>query len=277
MIPSAKKLGEPIRSAIPLHPPFHPSEPRAPCPIGKEYLRSSHCSPTMNSTGEGTAFSVEPENGVFLSSKLSKDNGQEMYPAQVQGSRTRKLPKGKRYENRAAVSSWDSPFPQRAGERLTEQELHAVSEKLSQRLSELDWMLKSALGDRVKEKTGCEEEDVGNGDLESGNDETLSQHSDSIMEYGPTKRRPGLAVHRKLPSRSHSLSPSPVNKNKQFHMQRKKQQKPKEADNRRFQAKAITEAFEKELRRNKVQENIGPLGINEEEETVGKNIRRNSS
>lgn len=161
----------------------------------------------------------------------------------------------------------DSPFPQRAGERLTEQELHAVSEKLSQRLSELDWMLKSALGDRVKEKTGCEEEDVGNGDLESGNDETLSQHSDSIMEYGPTKRRPGLAVHRKLPSRSHSLSPSPVNKNKQFHMQRKKQQKPKEADNRRFQAKAITEAFEKELRRNKVQENIGPLGINEEEET----------
>uniref|UniRef100_A0A287BCZ8 Centrosomal protein 95 n=1 Tax=Sus scrofa TaxID=9823 RepID=A0A287BCZ8_PIG len=275
MIPSAKKLGEPIRSAIPLHPPFHPSEPRAPCPIGKEYLRSSHCSPTMNSTGEGTAFSVEPENGVFLSSKLSKDNGQEMYPAQVQGSRTRKLPKGKRYENRAAVSSWDSPFPQRAGERLTEQELHAVSEKLSQRLSELDWMLKSALGDRVKEKTGCEEEDVGNGDLESGNDETLSQHSDSIMEYGPKKRRPGLAVHRKLPSRSHSLSPSPVNKNKQFHMQRKKQQKPKEADNRRFQAKAITEAFEKELRRNKVQENIGPLGINEEEETVGKNIRRN--
>ncbi|XP_047613727.1 centrosomal protein of 95 kDa isoform X1 [Phacochoerus africanus] len=267
MIPSAKKLGEPIRSAIPLHPPFHPSEPRAPCPIGKEYLRSSHCSPTMNSTGEGTAFSVEPENGVFLFSKLSKDNIQEMYPAQVQGSRTRKLPKGKRYENRAAVSSWDSPFPQRAGERLTEQELHAVSEKLSQRLSELDWMLKSALGDRVKEKTGCEEEDVGNGDLESGNDETLSQHSDSIMEYGPKKWRPGLAVHRKLPSRSHSLSPSPVNKNKQFHMRRKKQRKPKEADNRRFQAKAITEAFEKELRRNKVQENIGPLGINEEEET----------
>lgn len=43
-----------------------------------------------------------------------------------------------RYENRAAVSSWDSPFSQRAGKRLTEQELHAVSEKLSQRLSELD-------------------------------------------------------------------------------------------------------------------------------------------
>ncbi|XP_040100898.1 centrosomal protein of 95 kDa isoform X3 [Oryx dammah] len=266
MIPSARKLGEPIRSAIPLHPPYHPSEPRAPCPIGREYLRSSHCSPTMSSTGEGTAFSTEPDNRVSLTSKLSKDSKQEMYSARDQGPRTRKLPRERRYENRAAVSSWDSPFSQRAGKRLTEQELHAVSEKLSQRLSELDSMLKSALGDRMKEKTGSEE-NIGNEEVGSGNDETLSQHSDGIVEYGPKKPRPGLAMHRKAPSRSHSLSPSPVNKNKQFQMERKRQRKPKETDIRRFQAKAITEAFEKELRRNKVQENIGPLGINDEEET----------
>uniref|UniRef100_A0A452ETA0 Centrosomal protein 95 n=1 Tax=Capra hircus TaxID=9925 RepID=A0A452ETA0_CAPHI len=269
MIPSARKLGEPIRSAIPLHPPYHPSEPRAPCPIGREYLRSSHCSPTMNSTGEGTAFSTEPDNRVSLTSKLSKDSKQEMYPARDRGPRTRKLPRERRYENRAAVSSWDSPFSQRAGKRLTEQELRAVSEKLSQRLSELDSMLKSALGDRMKEKTGSEE-NIGNEEVGSGNDETLSQHSDGIVEYGPKKPRPGLAMHRKALSRSHSLSPSPVNKNKQFQMERKRQRKPKETDIRRFQAKAITEAFEKELRRNKVQENIGPLGINDEEETVGK-------
>ncbi|EPY86437.1 coiled-coil domain containing 45 [Camelus ferus] len=191
MIPSARKLGEPIRSAIPLHPPYHPSEPRAPCPIGKEYLRSSHCSPTMNSTGQGTAFSL---------------------------------------------------------------------------------MLKSALGDQIKEKAGYEEENTVNEEVESGDDETLSQHSDSIMECGPKKRRPGLAIRRKPPSRSHSLSPSPVNKNKQFQMERKRQRKPKETDIRRFQAKAITEAFEKELRRNRVQENIGPQRINEEEETVGKSL-----
>uniref|UniRef100_A0A8C4MH62 Centrosomal protein 95 n=1 Tax=Equus asinus asinus TaxID=83772 RepID=A0A8C4MH62_EQUAS len=273
MIASARKLGEPIQSAIPLHPPYHPTEPRAPCPIGKEYLRSSHCSPAMNSTGEGMAFSVEPDSRIFLTSKLPKDSKQEMCPAQVQGPRTRKLPKGKRSENRAAGSSWDSPFSQRPGKRLTEQELHAVSEKLSQRLSELDWMLKSALGDRIKEKTDYEEENIGNEEVESGNDETLSQHSDSIMECGPKKRRPGLAMHRKPPYRSHSLSPSPVNKNKPFHMERRKQRKPKETDIRRFQAKALTEAFERELRRNKVQENIGPLGINNEEETVGKIYR----
>ncbi|XP_065767206.1 centrosomal protein of 95 kDa isoform X4 [Muntiacus reevesi] len=267
VVPSARKLGEPIQSAVPLHPPYHPSEPRAPCPIGREYLHSSHCSPPMNSTGEGTAFSVEPDNRVSLTSKLSEDNKQEMYSARHQGPGIRKLPRGRRYENRAAVSSWGSPFSQRAGKRFTEQELHAVSEKLSQRLSELDSMLKSALGDRMKEKTGSEEENIGNEEVESGNDETLSQHSDGIVEYGPKKPRPGLAMHRRAPSRSHSLSPSPVNKNKQFQVERRRQRKPKETDVRRFQAKAITEAFEKELRRNKVQENIGPLGINDEEET----------
>lgn len=52
-------------------------------------------------------------------------------------------------------------------------------------------MLKSALGDRIKEKTDYKEEDTGNEEVESGNYETLSQHSDSIMECGPKKRRPG--------------------------------------------------------------------------------------
>ncbi|XP_025745721.2 centrosomal protein of 95 kDa isoform X1 [Callorhinus ursinus] len=265
VIPSARKLGEPIRSAIPLHPPYHPSEPRAPCPIGKEYLRSSHISPAVNSTGEGTAFSVESDNKVPLTSKLPKDSKEEMCSAQIQGPRTRKFPKGKRYESRPAVSSWDSAISQRPRKRLTAQELHSVSKKLSQRLSELDWMLKSALGDRIKEKTDYEEDGIGNEEMESRKDETLSQHSDSIMEYGPKNRRPGLSTHRRPPYRSHSLSPSPVNKNTQFHKERIRQRKPKETDIRQFQAKAITEAFERELRRNKVQENIGSLGINEEE------------
>lgn len=255
VIPSARKLGEPIQSAIPLHPPYQSSEPRAPCPIGKEYLRSSHCSPVTDSAGEGTAFSVEPDNSVFFTTKLPKELSQnEVCPAPVQCPRTKKFPKGKRYEDKTTVSSWDSPSSQRPRERLTEQELHAVSEKLSQRLSELDWMLKSALGNRIREKTDYEEEDT-------GNEETLSQHSDSIMERGPMKRRPGLATHRKSPYRSHSLSPSPANRNKQ----RKRQQKPKETENRRCQAKVLTEAFERELRRNKVQENIGLLGRKEDQ------------
>lgn len=53
-------------------------------------------------------------------------------------------------------------------------------------------MLKSALGDRIREKTDHREEDTRNEEVESGN-ETLSQHSDSIMERGPKKRRPGTS------------------------------------------------------------------------------------
>uniref|UniRef100_A0A2K5WK41 Centrosomal protein 95 n=1 Tax=Macaca fascicularis TaxID=9541 RepID=A0A2K5WK41_MACFA len=276
-IPNARKLGEPIRAAIPLHPPYHPSEPRAPCPIGKEYLHSSHCPPAVNSTQEHMEFSGDLDDRVFLTSKLPKDSKEEVYPAQVQGPRTRKPPKGKRNENRATASSCNSPFPQRPRKRLTEQELHDVSEKLSQRLSELDWMLKSALGDRIKEKTDHKEEDTGNEEVEDGTEETLSQHSDGIVEYGPKKTRPGLSMHRKPPYRSHSLSPSPANKCKQFHTERKRQRKPRETDTHQFRAQAFTEAFERELRRHKVQENIGPLRIHEkEEETVGKNIQRRS-
>uniref|UniRef100_A0A2K5WK33 Centrosomal protein 95 n=1 Tax=Macaca fascicularis TaxID=9541 RepID=A0A2K5WK33_MACFA len=235
-IPNARKLGEPIRAAIPLHPPYHPSEPRAPCPIGKEYLHSSHCPPAVNSTQEHMEFSGDLDDRVFLTSKLPKDSKEEVYPAQVQGPRTRKPPKGKRNENRATASSCNSPFPQRPRKRLTEQELHDVSEKLSQRLSELDWMLKSALGDRIKEKTDHKEEDTGNEEVEDGTEETLSQHSDGIVEYGPKKTRPGLSMHRKPPYRSHSLSPSPANKCKQFHTERKRQRKPRETDTHQFRA-----------------------------------------
>uniref|UniRef100_A0A2K5I6V2 DUF5745 domain-containing protein n=1 Tax=Colobus angolensis palliatus TaxID=336983 RepID=A0A2K5I6V2_COLAP len=272
-IPNARKLGEPIRAAIPLHPPYHPSEPRAPCPIGKEYLHSSHCPPAVNSTQEHMEFSGDLDDRVFLTSKLPKDSKQEVYPAQVQRPRTRKSPKGKRNENRATASSCISPFPQRLRKRLTEQELHDVSEKLSQRLSELDWMLKSALGDRIKEKTDHKEEDTGNEEVEDGTEETLSQHSDGIVEYGPKKSRPGLSMHRKPPYRSHSLSPSPANKRKQFHTERKRQRKPRETDTHQFRAQAFTEAFERELRRHKVQENIGPLRIHEKEEETEKIYR----
>ncbi|XP_030779818.1 centrosomal protein of 95 kDa isoform X4 [Rhinopithecus roxellana] len=248
-------------------------EPRAPCPIGKEYLHSSHCPPAVNSTQERMEFSGDLDDRVFLTSKLPKDSKQEVYPAQVQGPRTRKPPKGKRNENRATASSCNSPFPQRPRKRLTEQELHDVSEKLSQRLSELDWMLKSALGDRIKEKTDHKEEDTGNEEVEDGTEETVSQHSDGIVEYGPKKSRPGLSMHRKPPYRSHSLSPSPANKRKQFHTERKRQRKPRETDTHQFRAQAFTEAFERELRRHKVQENIGPLRIHEEEEETEKIYR----
>ncbi|GAB1296985.1 Centrosomal protein of 95 kDa [Apodemus speciosus] len=304
MVPSARKLGEPIRAAIPLHPPYHPPEPRAPCPIGKEYLWSSRYLSTLSS-GEHTAPSVaaggerredgwgrhiqdvevlpstalrahsEPED-VFLTSTLSKDDDQETCPALTEGSRPRKLSAGERDGNRAVLPSDYPPLPQRARKRLTEQELHAVSEKLSQRLSELDWMLKNALGDRGTDETDGKDGDAGDEEVHSGNEEMLSQHSDSIMEYGPKKPRPGFSTYRKAPYRSHSLSSSSVNKHRQLEKERKRQHKSKATDSRHSQAKALTEAFEQELRKNKVQENVGLRGRREEEEeeTVGEKSYR---
>ncbi|XP_028636520.1 centrosomal protein of 95 kDa isoform X1 [Grammomys surdaster] len=264
MVPSARKLGEPIRAAIPLHPPYHPSEPRAPCPIGKEYLWSSHYLSALTS-GEHTAPSVEPDD-VFLTSTLYKDDDQETRLALTEGSRTRKLSKGERDENRAVIPSEYLPFPQKARKRLTEQELHAVSEKLSQRLSELDWMLKTALGDRATDETDGKDADAADEEVHTGSEEMLSQHSDSVMEYGPKKPRPGFSTYRKAPHRSHSLSPSSMNKHRQLEKERKRQHKSKGTDSRHFQAKALTEAFERVLRKNKVQENVGLRGIREEEE-----------
>ncbi|XP_038941561.1 centrosomal protein of 95 kDa isoform X3 [Rattus norvegicus] len=273
MATSARKLGEPIRAAIPLHPPYHPPEPRAPCPIGKEYLCSGHYLSTPAS-GEHRAPSVEPGD-VFLTSTLCKDDDQETDLDLTESSKTRRLSKGERSENRAVAPSEYPPFPQKARKRLTEQELHAMSEKLSQRLSELDWMLKTALGDRATGEAHGKDGGAGDEEAHSANEEMLSQHSDSVMEYGPRKPRPGFSMHRKAPYRSHSLSPSSVNKHRQSEKERKKQHKSKGTDTHHFQAKALTEAFERELRKNKVQENVGLRGIREEEEeTVGKVIQR---
>ncbi|XP_012892031.1 PREDICTED: centrosomal protein of 95 kDa [Dipodomys ordii] len=233
-IPSARKLGEPIRAAIPLHPPYHPPEPRAPCPIGRDYLSLSYySSPVTNCTGERT-FLMEPKDDVLLASKLPKPGEQETCAAQVQSPKTRKFAKGKRNENRVAASSRDVPR-----KRLTEQELHTVSQKVSQRLSELDQMLRNALGDRIKDKPDSEEDDIGKEEVGSGSEEeVLSQHSDSIMEYGPKKPRPGTDLR--------GLGRG---------------------------AWTLTDAFERVLRKNKVQENIRPQGISEEEEETKKIYR----
>lgn len=52
-------------------------------------------------------------------------------------------------------------------------------------------MLKSALGDRATGKTDGKDGDAGDEEGHSGKEERLSQHSDSVMEYGPKKLRPG--------------------------------------------------------------------------------------
>uniref|UniRef100_A0A669Q965 Centrosomal protein 95 n=1 Tax=Phasianus colchicus TaxID=9054 RepID=A0A669Q965_PHACC len=74
-----------------------------------------------------------------------------------------------RYEN-STIDSLEDPLSHRTTkENLSKQELHQVSQKLSRRLNELDSMLKRALGGRTREEVTDED--------------NLSQHSDSVMDY----------------------------------------------------------------------------------------------
>ncbi|KAM8945726.1 centrosomal protein of 95 kDa [Pelodytes ibericus] len=87
---------------------------------------------------------------------------------------------------------------QRARNKLSEQELKEMSEKLSHRLDELDQMLKKALGDQGL---------VG----EPRDEDKLSQHSDGIMEFRRKKQGKAVQKHmKKLPTRPRSLTSSPV-------------------------------------------------------------------
>ncbi|XP_008051441.1 centrosomal protein of 95 kDa, partial [Carlito syrichta] len=270
-VPRARKLGEPVRAAVPLHPPYQPAGLRAPCPVGREHLWSGHGPPTVGSAEGHAEPPAEPGDRVLIST-LPKDGRQEVYTAQARGPQTRKPLRGQRDEHGDTALSCSSPFPQRPGKRFSEQELHLVSEKLSQRLLELDWMLKIALGGRVKEEPG-DEEGAGDEEVERGHEETLSQHSDGIVEYGLQQLQPGPSARREPPRRSHSLSPSPVNRRRPSRMERRGQRQPKEADTRHFRAKVLTEAFERELRRKTVQENVRPPGTRDEEEEPEKTYR----
>uniref|UniRef100_A0A669PT24 Centrosomal protein 95 n=1 Tax=Phasianus colchicus TaxID=9054 RepID=A0A669PT24_PHACC len=82
-----------------------------------------------------------------------------------------------RYEN-STIDSLEDPLSHRTTkENLSKQELHQVSQKLSRRLNELDSMLKRALGGRTREEVTDED--------------NLSQHSDSVMDYRRRKAERG--------------------------------------------------------------------------------------
>ncbi|KAM5135376.1 centrosomal protein of 95 kDa [Mantella aurantiaca] len=85
----------------------------------------------------------------------------------------------------------------RARNMLSEMELQEMSDKLSRRLDQLDQMLKKALGDPTQNS-------------ESKEEDKLSQHSDSIMEFRRKKRLQAAQNHKKPLSRPRSLSSSPV-------------------------------------------------------------------
>ncbi|NWS12165.1 CEP95 protein, partial [Pachyramphus minor] len=279
---SATLLGEPIQQAIPLLPPFQPSHPR-----WRDYHSSDRQAAALASS-QGVKIPTSTEQNeapphTYLSSaaavgatvgsgdaedniikvplvhepSISASSSDEKFSLQVERltqtprPESRYLPRTPRqvqYENSTTDSFEDSLSQGPAKKKLPEQELHEASEKLSRRLNELDLMLKRALGE-------CSREEL-------TDEDNLSQHSDSVMDYG--HRTAGrvtphcfscLKLAPRYPSRPRSLSPpSHLYQHQEDklcgneHIKTIRCQLQKERDERTRKAKVISRACEDELR-----------------------------
>ncbi|KAM6193946.1 LOW QUALITY PROTEIN: centrosomal protein of 95 kDa [Sarcoramphus papa] len=286
---SATKLGEPIQQAIPLLPPFQPLEARPHYPGWRDYHSSASQSAALaNSQGmkiptleksltqkpEDVSGSLPLSKKIPVGDKVVSNDAEDNVAKvpQVYGTSTsasslhqklslcaeqvtqtprpesRYLPRKKRYENSTTDSLEESLSHRTTKEKLSEQELHKVSEKLSCRLNELDSMLKRALGGHTREE-------------ELTDEDNLSQHSDSVMDYCRRKAEQDTP-HLRYPSRPRSLSPSsPSSRHQLFseledklcsngtgQIRKIRSQLQKERDERTKKAKKVTKAYEDELR-----------------------------
>ncbi|XP_061233369.1 centrosomal protein of 95 kDa [Neopsephotus bourkii] len=289
---SATKLGEPIQQAIPLLPPFQPSEGRPHYPRWKDLDSSASQSAALAESQGVTASTLEKSltekaddvsGSPSLSRKIpvgevvpsdAEDNVAKVphiYETSASASSSHQtlslcaeqvehapepwyLPRSKsRCENSTTDSLEESLSHRTTKEKLSEQELHQVSENISRRLNELDLMLKRALGGHTREEVLTDEDN-------------LSQHSDSVMDYRRRKAErdtPHLSRPRSLspasPSSQHQLfsdlggkpsikGTSPIGKIRS--------QLQKEWDERTKNAKMVAKAYEDELRIYKARERL---------------------
>ncbi|NWH61439.1 CEP95 protein, partial [Geococcyx californianus] len=284
---TATKPGEPIHQAIPLLPPFQPSEARPLYPVWRDYQSSASQSAglarsqgvkipavstvqsvpstdtalssasalgddVVSSEAEDDVVKVSWVYGTSTSASSSHENlslcAEQVTPSPKQ---SRLLPGKKRqvqHGNSTTDSLEESLSHRTTKEKQSKQELHRVSEKFSRRLNEVDLMLKSALG-------GCTRED----DLTD--EDNLSQHSDSVMDYRQRKAERDTP-HLRYPSRPRSLSPSsPSSQHQLFseledkvcsdgtgQIRKIRSQLQKERHGRTKTAEMIAKAYEDELR-----------------------------
>ncbi|CAN8193978.1 unnamed protein product [Coccothraustes coccothraustes] len=276
---SATKLGEPIQQAIPLLPPFQPSDP-----AWRDFHSSDRqaaalaCSQALNiptieksltrkfhDVSDGLPLSRKIPVGEMLGadakdkvtkvplvseSSISTSCEEKLSLCAEQVTQTPR-PESQhwpgttsKYENSTTYSVEDSLSHRTTKEKvLKQQEFHEASENLSRRLKELDLMLKRALGEHTRE-----------GEL--ADEDSLSHHSDSGMDYG--RRTAGTDPSQpRSPGRPRSLSPaSPLSQHRE-HKQRGRgtgqiktirRHLQGEREERTRKAKLVTKAYEDELR-----------------------------
>ncbi|NXY53798.1 CEP95 protein, partial [Callaeas wilsoni] len=291
---SAIKLGEPIQQAIPLLPPFQPSDPgwrdyrssdrqagalassqavNVPTvrkslpliisfsfmPLTHTYLSSASAVGKMVGSDDAednvTEVPLVCESSVSASSFEEKLSLRAEQVTQTPRPESRYQPRTtrqfleksvfcfSRYENSTTDSAEDSLSHRTTKEKVSEQEFHEASENLSRRLSELDLMLKRALGEHPRRE-------------ELTDEDSLSQHSDSVMDYGRRTAERDTS-HPRDPGRPRSLSPASPSSQQQEHklhgsgtgqIKTIRGHLQKERDERTRKAKLVSKAYENELR-----------------------------
>ncbi|XP_043936816.1 centrosomal protein of 95 kDa [Protopterus annectens] len=322
---SAAKLGEPIRPAVPLQPPYQPKEHRSTPetesktegqtnlerqpPLSTHAARSSELESQVipqESTSEvgvdtshqeisiqrigGSSDDRRAENETEISTVQKKVAFRTLPDIKImtlqsalgnteQWSSSSKqeetvsirtdlktqhssdnvsedsLDNESRYQTDPSTSIITEPLSRRSmRNKLSEQELHDMAERLSRKLNELDSLLKQALDEQTVV-------------LDAKEEDKLSQHSDSFMEYRRKKHQPTTPLHRKQ-SRARSLSPSPqafrqalhmqfedaLNKEAKDQMGKIRREVQKEMDAQRRKMKVVEKAYEDDL------ENLETIG-----------------
>ncbi|NXU33598.1 CEP95 protein, partial [Drymodes brunneopygia] len=246
---SATKLGEPIQQAILLLPPFQPSDP-----TWRDYHSSDRQAAALASSQAVNVPTVRTnlpfdyfvplvcESSISASSfeeRLSLCAEQVTQPPRPESWHQPRTTR----QVHIFDSVEDSLSCRTTKKKVPEQEFHEASEDLSRRLNQIDLMLKTALGEHTREE-------------ELTDEDSLSQHSDSVMDYGRRTAERDTS-HPRYPGRPRSLSPpSPSSQHQEQNLRgsRTGQIKTirshlqKEKDERTRKAKLVTKAYENELR-----------------------------
>ncbi|XP_018774443.3 centrosomal protein of 95 kDa isoform X2 [Serinus canaria] len=276
---SATKLGEPIQQAIPLLPPFQPSDP-----AWRDYHSSDRqaaalaCSQALNiptieksltQKFHDVSDGLPPSRKIPVGETLGGDAKDKVTKvplvseSSISTSSEEKLslcaepvtqtprPESQhwprttsKYENSTTDSAEYSLSHRTTKEKVPkQQEFHEASENLSRRLKELNLMLKRALGEPTREE-------------ELTDEDSLSHHSDSAMDYG--RRTAGRDTSQpRYPGRPRSLSPaSPLSQHQEHKRRGRATGQIKtihshlqgERNERTRKAKLVTKAYEDELR-----------------------------
>ncbi|XP_040437909.1 centrosomal protein of 95 kDa isoform X4 [Falco naumanni] len=249
---SVKERTEDVSGSLPLSRKILVAGAVQPVPSPNTYPFASAVGDEVVSNAAEDSVAKVPqvyETSTSASSLHQKFSRSAEQVTQTPRPESRYLPgKKSRYENSTMDSLEESLSHRRTKEKLSEQELHQVSEKLSHRLNELDLMLKQALGGHTREE-----------DLT--NEDNLSQHSDSVMDYRQRKAERDTSRLR-YPSRPRSLSPSSPSSQHQLSLELEDKlrsnrtgqikkihsQLQKERDERTRKTKMVTKAYEDELR-----------------------------